>query len=91
MTRRTKLRDTLENPRLAPLSTTSNREGCPALVAVPQTEGHREAQVPARGGPMAQPEMFGGQSSRTRPASMSDAGHCQLAIVREDNALVLRR
>lgn len=40
---------------------------------------------------MTQPEMFGSQSSRMRPASVSDAGHCQLAIIREDNALVLRR
>ena len=91
MIRRTKLRDTLENPRLGPLGTTSDMEGRPGLVAVLQTEGHREAQMPTGGGPRTQPEMSGSQSSRTHPASVPDAGHCQLAIVREDDAVVLRR
>lgn len=37
----------LENPRLGPLGTTSGTRGRLAPVAVLQTEGHREAQVPA--------------------------------------------
>ena len=40
---------------------------------------------------MTQPEMLGSQPSRMRPASTSDAGHGQLAIVGEENVLVLRR
>ena len=90
MTRRTRLRDRLENPRLGPLGTTSNMEGRPGLVAVLDrgTPGGTDAR---RGGPSTQPEMSGSQASRTHPAPVPDAGHCQLAIVREDDAVVLRR